>query len=53
MKCEKCGAEMIDHGFDRRLIRRGKDKGKSIVTTYFSCPVCNPRKEGAENEPII
>ena len=37
MICKKCGKEKIYRGFERRLILRGKDKGKYIVIEKYSC----------------
>ena len=38
--CKKCGAELVPAGFERRLIMRGKDKGKYIVTELVRCNHC-------------
>ena len=35
--CRKCNQAMIWVGFERKLITRGKDKGKYTVTEYYSC----------------
>jgi hypothetical protein len=37
MKCKKCGEYLIFSGFDRKLITRGKNKGKYDVVEYYSC----------------
>lgn len=44
MICEKCGQEKVFHGFNRRLITKGKDKGKYWVTRFYSCG-CPPHKK--------
>jgi hypothetical protein len=40
MKCDICGCEKQYHGFERKLILRGKDKGLYKVTEFYSC-VCD------------
>ena len=35
--CSKCGKEKVWHGFERRLITRGKNKGMYISIEYYSC----------------
>lgn len=43
--CKHCKQEMIYCGFERRLIMRGKDKGKYIVTDFFKCKSCDYTKK--------
>ena len=37
MICSKCKKQKQYHGFERRLITRGKNKGTYILTEYYSC----------------
>lgn len=37
MICPKCKKQKTYHGFERRLITRGKNKGVYILTEYYSC----------------
>jgi hypothetical protein len=37
-RCRHCKTELVEVGFERRLITRGKDKGLSIVRNLLGCP---------------
>ena len=45
MKCKKCGGEKQFHGFERKLILRGKDKGLYKVTEFYSCTCDKENKD--------
>lgn len=44
MICKKCGKEKIFHGFFRRLITRGKNKGVSEVIEFYSCACSDDKR---------